>query len=259
MNQGLFNLARLGSSGHSTLEMKKQNPINNFIYLFTAGIIFSTPCIGAVVFDDFSGGSINSMLWGTMTTGPDSSISTLSGNAIFRNRGRLTTVDTFHSSEINGRFRFTNSPSDVFQTVLRTDGTIQNNQYQETANGIMIQITSSSNWDSDATRNVRIIDVVNGNQVQGGLVLSMNTFYDFRIVDSGASVSAFIGNLSQPLLTLNTSATYGDKISFYNREEIGSINHVTQVDYISIVPEPTSAAILGVAGLLAVSLRKTRN
>ena len=123
----------------------------------------------------------------------------------------------------------------------------------------MIQITSSSNWDSDATRNVRIIDVVNGNQVQGGLVLSMNTFYDFRIVDSGASVSAFIGNLSQPLLTLNTSATYGDKISFYNREEIGSINHVTQVDYISIVPEPTSAAILGVAGLLAVSLRKTRN
>jgi hypothetical protein len=147
----------------------------------------------------------------------------------------------------------------LFKTILRTDGTFQNNQYQETANGIMIEITSSSNWDSDASRNVRIIDVVNGNQVQGGLVLSMNTFYDFRIVDSGSSVSAYVGNLSQPLITLNTSATYGEKISFYNREEIGSINHVTQVDYISIVPEPTSLTLTAVASLLFLGRRKARN
>jgi hypothetical protein len=231
----------------------------NFITSFTAGIILSTSCFGAVVFDDFSGGSINSSLWNTMTTGPDSSISTSSGNAIFRNRGRLTTVDTFQGSEINGRLRFTDSPSDLFKTILRTDGTFQNNQYQETANGIMIEITSSSNWDSDASRNVRIIDVVNGNQVQGGLVLSMNTFYDFRIVDSGSSVSAYVGNLSQPLITLNTSATYGEKISFYNREEIGSINHVTHVDYISIVPEPTSLTLTAVASLLFLGRRKARN
>ena len=231
----------------------------NFITLFTVGIILSTSCFGAVVFDDFSGGSINSSLWSTMTTGPDSSISTSSGNGVFRNRGRLTTIDTFQGSEINGRLKFTDSPSDSFKTILRTDGTFQNNQYQETANGIMIEITSSSNWDSDATRNVRIIDVVNGNQVQGGLVLSMNTFYDFRIVDSGSSVSAYVGNLSQPLLTLNTSATYGERISFYNREEIGALNHVTQVDFINIVPEPTSLALSGVAGFLILARRKLRS
>ena len=231
----------------------------NFITLFTVGIILSTSCFGAVVFDDFSGGSINSSLWSTMTTGPDSSISTSSGNGVFRNRGRLTTIDTFQGSEINGRLKFTDSPSDSFKTILRTDGTFQNNQYQETANGIMIEITSSSNWDSDATRNVRIIDVVNGNQVQGGLVLSMNTFYDFRIVDSGSSVSAYVGNLSQPLLTLNTSATYGERISFYNREEIGALNHVTQVDFINIVPEPTSLALSGVAGFLILARRKLKS
>ena len=213
----------------------------------------------AVIFDDFSGNSINSSLWTTMTTGTDSSISTSSGNGVFRNRGRLTTIQTFQSSEISGRLKFTDSPSDSFKTILRTDGTFQNTQHQETANGIMVEITSSLNWDSDASRNVRIIDIVNGNQVQGGLVLNMNAFYDFRIVDTGSSVSAYVGNLGQPLLTLLTAESYGERISFYNREEIGSINHVTQVDYISIVPEPSAIALSGISGLIIVGRRKFRN
>ena len=227
-----------------------------------ASLLLTISSSQAGLFEDFNGSSINSGIWNTMTTGSGSSISISGGNGVFRDRGRLTTIQSFSQADILGRLKFTESPSDSFKIILRTDGAIQNTQYQEAANGIMVEITSSANWDSDASRNVRIVNLLNGGveTIQSGLVLNMNTFYDFHIIDTGTSVSAYIGNLSQPLITLQTSASSGDKISFYNREQIGSINHTTQLDYINIttVPEPTAFATISVTSAFLLSSRILR-
>jgi hypothetical protein len=183
--------------------------------------------------DEFPGSVINSDAWETITLNTGSSVSVADGIALLTDRGRLSPKGEFETVEIRGRAKFTQSPSDVLKIILRTDGSLFNDQYLESANGIRVGITSSSNWDSDASRNVTV-DEPGRAQSVGGLQLPMGVFFDFRIVDSGGQIKVYVGDLSNPLVTWSSQSRWGNRITFYNRERIGGIHHGTAFDYIEV-------------------------
>src|SRR5437016_6429362 len=180
--------------------------------------------------DDFNGTSIDTNLWQTSEPFSGSSITESGGNAIFDNRGRLITLANHPGpNSISGAFAITGANSDEFKVVIRTDGTFVNDQFGESANGFIVRFRSNSFFASDEVS----IQEIGGTAFSGWTgTLNLNTKYQFKIVDDGNNIYVFLGNMSAPKVVLTSSDSFGNKLVFYNREQINSIMHETKLDYV---------------------------
>ena len=146
-----------------------------------------------------------------------------------------------------GRFEFTGNIHDQFQVVLRTDG-VTTNPSAEFDNGIHFKFAIESDTGSTANQ-VYISDTSYPQETflaLGTFPLSLNTFYNFWITDDGTNLALYINDFVNPFLTATDSNFYGSQLGLYNREGNGAISagSVTQLDFINVVPEPSSFLLL---------------
>jgi hypothetical protein len=223
-----------------------KSPIK-FALRFVAVTALAVSAHAQLLHDDFNGTSIDTSLWQTSEPFPGSSITETGGNAVFDNRGRLISQGSFPAPiSITGAFTITGANSDEFKVVIRTDGTFVNDQFGESADGFIVRFRSSSFFASDE---VSIFEI--GGAAFSGWTgtLDLNTQYNFKITDDGSTMSVFLGDLTTPKVSLQSSDSSGNKFVIYNREQIDSIMHETKLDFITVVPEPSGFALLVLGGL----------
>jgi hypothetical protein len=242
--------------------------MTNRVIKFALQFIILTTIAAAVhaqlLHDDFNGTSIDTSLWQVSTPFANSSMTESGGNAVFENRGRLLSVASLPTSlDITGRFEFTGNVHDQFQVVLRTNGATTNPS-AEFDNGIHFKFAIESDT-GDTSNQVYISDLSYPNPevvlATGTFSLSLNTFYNFRITDNGTNLALYINDLAHPFLTATDSNSYGSQLGLYNREGNGSISagSITQLDFINVVPEPSSLSLLVLGGFsVAVGFARTR-
>ncbi len=104
--------------------------------------------------------------------------------------------------QIDGRFRFVGNAHDVFIIQTRTDG-VTTNPWGEFDTGI--RFSAAIQWDHGPvvdnigiTRNAWPGGL--NDLVRGTFSIVMNTFYDFRVIDTGSLLQFFIGDLTTPLI-----------------------------------------------------------
>ena len=240
------------------------------LFSLTAIFTMTLPAIAPaqLLHDDFSSGTIDAAVWQQRAPFYDSSVYAADGYANFVNRGQLVTIDTFDVPfEISGRFSFVGSTYDNLRIVTRTDA-ISTNPWFEVDRGIQFTLSlRNGDWnDQPGNIGIAVGQYPNATTVLGYTTFSLipNVFYDFRIVDSGSSVSLFITDLDNPILTASSTSSFGSQIAIYNREGTGggssiSAGSAVRLDYVTVVPEPSTYALLllsGAASLYALKRRK---
>jgi hypothetical protein len=236
--------------------------VSRAVAVLVALLCIETVAQGQVLQDDFNGSAINTSLWNTSTPFSDSSITESGGFAVFQNRGRLSTAAAMPSVlDIRGRFSFVGNVHDSFQVDTRTDGTSVNHYGgfdRSLVFGFVIQ-----NDLGQTTGNIGIHHNLSGDTnylevAQGTFPLALNTFYDFRITDDGTNVALYIGDLTTPFLTGTDTIASGNKLGIFNREGTGggssiSDGSIVHLDYLTVVPEPTTWSLLavGIGALLS--------
>jgi hypothetical protein len=241
-----------------------KNPLIKFALQVILAATLAASSLAQLLHDDFNGTSIDTRLWHVITPFPNSSMTESGGNAVFENRGRLLSVASLPTSlDITGRFEFTGNVHDQFQVVLRTNG-VTTNPSAEFDNGIHYKFAIESDT-GDTSNQVYISDLSYPNPevilTSGTFLLSLNTFYNFRVTDNGTNLALYINDLAKPFLTATDSNSYGSQLGLYNREGNGSISagSITQLDFINVVPEPSSLSLLVLGGFsVAVGFARTR-
>lgn len=212
--------------------------------------------------DDFNGSTVDTSLWTTslpfsgLPFGP-SALNEGGGSLSFVNRGTLITKDDFGPVDITGRFTITGGDQDMFKIVLRTDGTFTG-AYHESANGIAVRWghVGFNSYNIEFEHRVTPSDGIA--LADATYPISVNTTYDFRISDDGSRISFYINDFNTPVLSTVTSFDEGNKIALYNRHYQSGAAYSTSLDYVQIVPEPSSGCLLllGVMGVLARRSRR---
>lgn len=197
----------------------------------------------AQLYDDFNDGTINTSIWNTSLPSGYSQVFESGGRAVMIGRGGLNTVQGFSSNlEITGRFKFTGQ-EDHFGITIRSDLVFANSFMEKYGLRISFQ---------DNSQSLRITEYNTDNSITELAFLSyslaVNTDYDFKITDDGNLIQLYMMGAATPTIQASSAFSAGEKISIYNREF--SISR-TELDFISIVPEPSSFALLGGFGLLA--------
>jgi hypothetical protein len=177
----------------------------------------------ALLYDDFSSDSINTLLWQPVKPFYDSSITESDGVATFVNRGQLLSVDSFYGPiDIRGRISLTGSTYDIFRIVTRADG-ISNNPWHELS-GIQFSFSMHNGDWGEGLGNISI-DLLNyphSSQLSyGNFPIAPNVYYDFRLTDDGSNVALFLSDLDTPLITASDSSIIGNSLGLYNREGVG--------------------------------------
>ena len=220
----------------------------------------------ALFYDDFNDGMIDTGSWQASTPFGDSSITESGGNAVFLDRGRLLSLTSLPTSiDVTGRFTFTGNVRDEFKILTRTDGTTTN-PFGEFDLGISFRFQIQDDGGS-TTNNIKIFrhgyPGASPALALGTFGLALNTAYDFRITDNGTDLALYINNLTTPFLTATDSTVIGNRLGIYNREGSGggssiSDGSVTRLDYVQVVPEP-STALFGALSALVLLLRRNRD
>jgi len=218
---------------------------------------------GQSLIDNFNGSTINTSVWNTFNPSfGNGGLSESSGVLTFRNGSYITTVNEFNMPTISGRFSFSGWEYDRLKIILRSDGTMDS-YWQEPVGGLRVEFTPSSNPDYGASSTLHFYDLPNGNgyNMIGSAApdIAMNTYYDFKIVDSGNLISVFWDNNPTPIFSYATSVSYGNFIQIGNRAQSAGWPppYFANLDYISIIPEPSSLSLLALGGVV-VALRRKR-
>jgi nitrogen fixation protein len=82
--------------------------------------------------------------------------------------------------------------------------------------------------------------------------LPNNVWLEFRVIDDGSNVSLFLNDLTTPVITASTSFAPGTQIAFSNGWNDNTVN----LDYVTVVPEPASLALCGLAAVVLLYQRK---
>ena len=206
-----------------------------------------------LISDNFNDGTIDTGIWQTVTPFGDSSIAESGGDAVFTNKGWLLSAASLPTSlDITGRFKFTGSVHDQFKVATRASGTFAQNPFGEVDLGIGFEFWMMTDGGSPIN-NIKIVRNSNPNPTpilaQGTFTVTPNTYYDFRLTDDGTNIALYISDLATPFLTATDSSVLGSKLAIYNREGIGggssiSAGSVARLDFVQVVPEPSSALLL---------------
>jgi hypothetical protein len=211
--------------------------------------------------DDFNDGVINPSLWTTFLTGfGNSSIAESSGNVRFVNGSWLTTIAQFQNASVSGRFQLSGWEYDRFKVLIRSDGTTIDNNWQTRIGGVGIQFTAGTNPDYGPSQTLQLWNFKTGTLLASASpAIGMNTYYDFLITDDGNQISVFLSNNPNAILTYSTSASYGNYIEFGNREQAagsGLTPYYLDLDFVSIVPEPSALALLAIGSIVVLIHRQ---
>jgi hypothetical protein len=219
--------------------------------------------INAQLFDDFNDGVIDAGQWSTFYPSfGNSSLLESSGDLRFHNGAWITSVWQFQNPTITGRFSINGWAYDRFKVILRSDGVTIDNHWQTRIGGLGIQFTSGANPDYGVSQTLQLWNFQTGTLLATAApTINMGTAYDFSITDSGSAISVYLNNSPVPVLTYATSLSYGNYVEFGNREQAagsGPPPYYVNLDYVSIVPEPSSLAILACFGALAALRRRSQ-
>jgi hypothetical protein len=230
------------------------------VYVF--GIVGIQNSFAQSLFDSFDGSSISAANWNTFYPSfNNSSIAVSNGSVTFQNGSFLTTKEQFIKPTIVGKFSITGWEYDRFKVIFRSDGTTIDSHWQVPRSGVGVAFTASSNPDWGSGQTVQIWDFSTDTKLTAvGPTLNRNTFYDFKIVDDGNLISVFLDNLSTPILSYSTAVSLGNFVQIGNREQAAGSwppPYYLQMDYISIIPEPSSLSLL-LAGGAALMVKRRR-
>ena len=219
---------------------------------------------GVLLTDDFGGSSVDPQKWLASTATPGSSVTVADGCLNLLNRGVIASIQDFSSPiQIEGRFQFMNNPTSNFYIWLRSAG------FGQPGIGIKFEIQAEP-WNPEL-RQISIGDYTGSPETwlenvliynHTNKIISLDTWYNFRVIDTGSEITLFFNDATSPTLSLSTSGSAGSKVAFFNRE--GSANGssiseggLTRFDSITIsVPEPSALSLLAVG--LGVVLRQRR-
>lgn len=235
----------------------------------TAGFSPAVMDAGMILRDDFDGTTVDTQTWVASPYFSDSVVTVAGGSVFLQNRGRLLSVQGLPQTvQIDGRFRFVGSTHDVFILQTRTDG-VTTNPWGEFDVGIRFQasIPNGENGGSNMAITRNAWPGTSYDLARCSFPIAWNTFYDFRVIDTGSLVEFFVGDLSTPLLTATESSVIRSRLGLANREGGAggswiSNGSVVELDFLQVssVPEldpRDMASVVAVLGV-ALSLRERR-
>lgn len=173
-----------------------------------------------LISEDFNDGNIDSSIWAVVTPFSDSYVREQNGYLEVEDAGRIVSKSSFNDYiEIQGHIQLSQNAKNNAKVVLRSDG--QTNGAG--VNGVAFQMHVETDWDGPVRQLslYTIGDSGGSNSTSIDIPLSLNTWYSFRIVDTGDTVQIFWNGDTAPTLALSTTFRAGSKIAFYNREGSG--------------------------------------
>tara|TARA_B100001057_G_scaffold241511_1_gene241836 strand:+ start:401 stop:2503 length:2103 start_codon:yes stop_codon:yes gene_type:complete len=202
--------------------------------------------------DDFNDGIVDLAKWTAEEPFADSSVSETGGYVELQNRGRITsTIGIDDPYEVRGRFQLSNVERSNIKFVLRSDGVAVPRWSDSQGVAVQFQIRG----DAANTNQIAIFNIDSSGTQTGSATLttplSLDQWYDFRIVDDGARISLFFNGDTTETLGFDTNWSAGNLISIYNREGAAggssiSAGGIARVDSFSIqqLPSPTKYQVI---------------
>ena len=169
--------------------------------------------------DDFNDGIVDLAKWTMEEPFADSSVLETGGYVELQNRGRITsTIGIDDPYEVRGRFQLSNVERSNIKFVLRSDGVAVPRWSDSQGVAVQFQIRG----DAANTNQIAIFNIDSSGTQTGSATLttplSLDQWYDFRIVDDGARISLFFNGAITETLGVDTNWSAGNLISIYNRE-----------------------------------------
>lgn len=202
--------------------------------------------------DDFAGSTLNSSNWIPSTPLPGATVAVYNG-LVLTDDGEVLTQSGFPTQiQIDLVFQFTGTQHDSFKIDTRTNGALFETSGQF-AQGVRASFRMMSDTGSTAD-NVELDDVQEGSQyVQLGIAtfpIAQGQTYFVRIIESATSVSIYINDFTNPIITASTTSSYGSQIGFNNREGAAagsSISEGSQVTIKSVSVSTPSPQLINVS------------
>jgi hypothetical protein len=204
--------------------------------------------------DDFNATAIDTSKWTVTLPFSDSYATQENGYIQLEDGARITSIPSFSGAiEITGRIQISNNEFNNSKLVLRTDGV----QYAAEVKGVAIQFSPRKDYGAyEHQLDIFTIGEITQTNVSFTTPINLDTWYDFRVIDTGDTIYLFWeGATTTPTLTYTTSYGAGDKISFYSRHGAGDgsfisdngrgrLDHITVQTYETFVDCETRAAAL---------------
>ena len=146
--------------------------------------------------------------WDALTPFCDSQMTVTNGSAFFKDHGILLSRPSFpRATEITGSFAFVGNSYDQFRINLRCDGHLQD-PAKNFALGTYIYF-GGSDAPLNTPNNIGVEDDIGGVYSKTSFTLATNTFYNFRITDTGKVITLYFNDQPTPFLSLSTTNREG--------------------------------------------------
>lgn len=241
-----------GNMLSSMIDLRREGKNSFMKYTSILAFLAFAACAHAatLVFDDFSGASIDTGKWSTIL--PSAGASILQGGGVLTTSGRaiLATASEYPTPYlIAGSFTMLND-LEHFKIATRTD--LSASSFSERAgilfafsndgNQISIQrYTSAADWSLLAL---------------ASFTLTTGETYSFDILDTGNQVMLAVNGVE--LLSVASTYSTGGHIAFYSREFSGSSTSIDQVSISSVSDEASTAMLLAFSLILVLGVARKK-
>ncbi len=212
-----------------------------------------------IVYDDFTGGSIDNSKWTTSLPHSSSALSLSSNRLRFQGRAFLNSIDDWDPVTdpvtVSGRWEFGNI-DDFLQIATRSEG-VPNSFPHENKNALEL-------WIRPSAGEFRIHQFVNGSELNiftMPISIQAGDIFDFEVFDDGSSFSVNLtevgGEGVSAFASVNTALDTGfKKVTIHNRETAAMFGYLHEIT-IENVPTPgASMVMLSAAGIAGIRRRR---